>query len=83
VVGDVLRGFMLPLFFRYAVMPVARKVWFPILVLMPASTARQPIMRYMSAWTHDDYAGVPARVEVPWTPAFDRIKTVSKRDSFS
>jgi hypothetical protein len=43
-------------------MPVARKVWFLILVLMPASTARQPIMRYMSAWTHHDYAGVPASV---------------------
>jgi hypothetical protein len=25
-----------PLFFRSAVMPVARKVWFPILVLVPA-----------------------------------------------
>jgi hypothetical protein len=24
----------LPLFFRYAVMPVVRKVWFPIRVLM-------------------------------------------------
>jgi hypothetical protein len=41
VVGDVLRCFKRSLvlqvrvFFRYAVMPVARKVWFPILVLMP------------------------------------------------
>jgi hypothetical protein len=26
-----------PLFFRYAVMPVARKVWFPILFLMPVN----------------------------------------------
>ena len=30
-----------PLFFKYAVMPVARKVWLPILVLMPASNHLQ------------------------------------------
>ena len=33
-----------PLFFRYAVMPVARKVWFPILVLMPVQRVRRPRM---------------------------------------
>ena len=37
-----------PLFFRYAVMPVARKVWFPILVLMPVQRVRRP--RVGSNW---------------------------------
>jgi hypothetical protein len=66
-------------------MPVGPEAWFPILVSMPASTARRPIMRYMSAWTDQDYAGISGRVEAwksPWTPAFGRIKTVSKRDPF-
>ena len=41
-----------------------------------------PIMRYVSAWTYHDCAGVRAAWTLPWTPAFDRIKTVSKRDPF-
>jgi hypothetical protein len=31
----------LPPFRKYSVMPVARKVWHPIFVLMPASSARR------------------------------------------
>ena len=35
----------LPPFRRYSVMPVARKLWQPIFVSMPASRARRPIIR--------------------------------------
>jgi len=38
----------LPLFFRYAVMPVARNVWFPIRVLMPAPAARRASCCHMA-----------------------------------
>ena len=41
MVGDLLRDSELPLFFRYAVMPVARKVGLPIRVSMPAAFARR------------------------------------------
>lgn len=47
--GDLLGDFQPP-FFRYAVIPVARNVWQPIFVLMPAASARRPIMRYTSDW---------------------------------
>ena len=42
----------LPAFFRQGIIPVARKVLFPILVLMPASFARLRIIRYASDFTH-------------------------------
>jgi hypothetical protein len=32
-----------PPFFRYAVIPVARKLWLPSLVSIPAAAARRPI----------------------------------------
>jgi hypothetical protein len=33
-----------PPFLRYAVIPVARKLWLPSLVAMPAAAARRPII---------------------------------------
>ena len=37
-----------PLFFRYAVMPVARKVWFPIRVLMPVPGLSHLIAQHLT-----------------------------------
>jgi len=39
-----------PPFFRYAVMHVARKLWLPIFVSMPAVAARRRIMAWALAW---------------------------------
>jgi hypothetical protein len=49
VVRHLLRNFELAAVAQYSVMPVAQKVWQLIFVWMPASTARRPIMRCMSA----------------------------------
>ena len=45
VVCHLLCNFEPPPFFRYSVMPVARKLWQPTLVPMPAAKALRPIIR--------------------------------------
>ena len=48
--GHLLGDFELPPFLKYAVIPIARKVWLLIFVWIPAAAAHRLTIKYTSGW---------------------------------